>query len=95
MSILDFLIKRRKEVLDELNQISREIEDAQTEIFKHVARQKIIVQRYFDGESIVVSFGRYWWVDANGDLLGLVDESDIQDLKELTDKGVFEKILVS
>ena len=86
------LIKRRGELLEELNQVTREIEDAQTEVFKLLASEKILVQRYFDGDRIVVSFGRYWWINEDGDLLGLVDESDIDEIKILTEKGVFMRV---
>lgn len=89
------LIKRRGEILKELNELTREIEDAQTEIFRHIASEKIIIQRYFEGDVIVVSFGRYWWTNRNGDLIGLVDESDIVELKELTQKGVFSRVVIN
>ena len=86
------LVTRRGELMDELNQITREIEDAQTEVFRHIASQKILVQRYFEGDSVIVSFNRFWWINQDGDLLGMVDESDILELKELTNSGIFERI---
>ena len=88
------LVKRRGELLEELNQVTREIEDAQTEVFRHIASQKMFVQRYFDGDRIVVSFDRFWWVNQDGDLLGMVDESDISELKKLTSSGVFERVII-
>lgn len=60
------LVKRRAELLEELAQVTRKIEDAQTEVFRHIASQKVLVQRYFDGDSIIVSFGRYWWINRDG-----------------------------
>ena len=93
--VIDFLITRRNEILAELEQVTREIEDAQTEAFRHIASEKNLVQRYFDGQSVVVSFGRYWWVSQDGDLLGMVDESDIAELKILVEKGIFERISIN
>lgn len=78
-------------LLDELSQVTRAIEDAQTEVFAHIAREKTVVQRYFDGDVIVISFGRHWWVNEDGDLLGLVDESEILQLKALEKRGIFER----
>jgi len=89
------LVTRRAELLEELSQVTREIEDAQTEVFRHIASQKILVQRYFDGDMIVVSFDRFWWVNQNGDLLAMVDESDISELKELTQSGIFERVTIT
>ena len=89
------LVKRRAELLEGLSQVTREIEDAQTEVFRHIASQKMLVQRYFGGDSIVVSFDRFWWVNRDGDLLGMVDESDISELKELTKFGVFERVTIT
>mgnify|MGYP003441533868 FL=1 len=89
------LVKRRAELLEELSQVTREIEDAQTEVFRHIAGEKILVQRYFDGDRIVVSFGRHWWVDQDGDLIGMVDESDITELKKLTQSGIFERVTIT
>ena len=40
------LVKRRAELLEELSQVTREIEDAQTEVFRHIAGEKILVQRF-------------------------------------------------
>ena len=48
------LVERRNAILKELNQVTREIEDAQTEVFKHIASEKELVRRYFDGDAIVV-----------------------------------------
>lgn len=86
------LVVRRDELLWELNLVTREIEDAQTEVFRHIASQKSLVKRYFDGDSVIVSFNRFWWVNKNGDLLYMVDESDISELKQLTKSGIFERI---
>ena len=88
------LVTRRGELMEELSQITREIEDAQTEVFRHIAGQKILVQRYFEGDSVIVSFNRFWWINQNGDLLGMVDESDISELKKLTKSGIFERITI-
>lgn len=88
------LVNRRAELLEELSQVTREIEDAQTEVFRHIASQKILVQRYFNGDRIVVSFNRFWWVNQDGDLLGMVDESDISELKKLTKTGLFERVTI-
>ena len=49
----------------------------------------------FDGDRIVVSFGRHWWVDQDGDLIGMVDESDITELKKLTQSGIFERVTIT
>ncbi len=92
---IDELVKKRGELLKELNLVDREIEDAQTEVFRHIARKKMIVQRYFHGDSIVVSFGRFWWVNQDGDLLGMVDESDVSELKRLAEAGIFERITIT
>lgn len=75
--------------------MTRKIEDAKTDVFRHIARQKVLVQRYFDGDSIIVSFGRYWWINRDGDLLGRVDESDISDLKNLVKSGIFERVKIT
>ena len=89
------LVKRRAELLKELSQVTREIEDAQTEVFRHIASQKMLIQRYFDGDRIVVSFDRFWLVNQDGDLLGTVDESDISELKKLTQSGIFERVTIT
>lgn len=89
------LVKRRAELLEELSQVTREIEDAQTEVFRHIASQKVLVRRYFDGDMVVVSFDRFWWVNQDGDLLGTVDESDISELKTLTQSGIFERVTIT
>jgi len=91
---INALVSRRAELLEELTQVTRQIEDAETEVFRHIASQKILVKRYFEGDSIVVSFGRHWWVNQDGDLLGMVDESDLSDLKELVKNGVFERVTI-
>lgn len=95
MRHIDELVKRRGELLKELNLVDREIEDAQTEVFQHMASKKVIVQRYFQGDSIVVSFGRFWWANQDGNLLGMVDESDISELKRLAEAGIFERITIT
>ena len=87
------LVERRNAILKELNQVTREIEDAQTEVFKHIASEKELVRRYFDGDAIVVSFGRYWWINKSGDLLGLVDENDVSELKKLVENGIFSRVV--
>lgn len=92
---LSDLVSRRNSLLEELNQVTRAIEDAQTDVFRHIASEKILVQRYFDGDTIIVSFGRYWWINKDGDLLSMVDESDIGELKTLTEKGVFSRVVIS
>lgn len=92
---IDELVKRRGDLLRDLNLVTREIEDAQTEVFRHMASEKSIVKRYFQGDSVVVSFGRYWWVNQDGDLLGMVDESDISELKRLAEAGIFERITIT
>lgn len=92
---IENLVKHRNLILEELSAVTREIEDAQTDIYRHIASEKIIVQRYFDGESIVKSFDRYWWISQDGDLVGLVDESDISDLKALEERGIFERVTIN
>lgn len=92
---LSDLVSRRNSLLEELNQVTRAIEDEQTHVFKHIASEKVLVQRYFDGDRIVISFGRYWWINEDGDLLAMVDESDIDELKTLTEKGVFSRVVIN
>ena len=92
--IINVLITKRGKLLQDLSQVTREIEDAQTEIFKHIASERILVQRYFNGDIIVVSFDRFWWVNQDGDLLGMVDERDIDELKILTEKGIFSRVVI-
>lgn len=89
------LVKRRAELLEELSQVTREIEDAQTEVFRHVASKKYIIQRYFTGDRIIISFGRHWWVNQDGDLLGMVDESDILELRKLVKSGILERVAIA
>ena len=89
---LDALIHRRAEIIKELYGINRSIEDAANEVYRLMASEKIIVQRYFDGDTIIISNSRHWWVNVNGDLLGAVDNSDVDELRKLTKNGIFERI---
>jgi len=92
MENIDELFIKRRKLKIELETIDRQIEDAQTEYYRHLAGEKMLVKRYFSGERIIFSFGRHWWVSPDGDLLGLVEGSDIDELSNLVKKGVFEKI---
>lgn len=88
------LVKRRAELLEELGQVTRTIEDAQTQVFKLVASETRLVHRYFDGDRIVISFGQHWWINQDGDLVGKVDDSDVFDLKTLVDSGLFKEVTI-
>lgn len=89
---LNKLYSRRTAIMSEICQIDREIEDATTDIFKLNSGYSDLLWSYKEGNSIVKSFDRYWWVDANGELLCNATETEISMLKSLIKKGVIKKI---
>lgn len=83
------LIARRAALRHDLQTVEREIEDAQSEAYRIQAADSHIVQQFVDGYTVVVSFGRHFWVDPNGDLGEQLSESEIEELKRLAERGVF------
>lgn len=85
------LEQRRKELLRDLEVVNRQIEDASKEAFRMKIQAEAILRRFVNGDYIVKSFDRFWWVDANGNLIEWVDQDDIDRLLRLTGDGVIGK----
>lgn len=85
------LEQRRKELLRDLEVVNRQIEDASKEAFRMKIQAEAILRRFVNGDYIVKSFDRFWWVDANGNLIEWVDQDDIDRLLRLTGDRVIEK----
>lgn len=88
---IETLIARRKALTKELETVTRQIEDEISEVYKLVAREKVVMQRYMNGDVLVISFDRYWWV-RDGDLLEMAEQWEIEQMKELTKKGFFQRV---
>lgn len=88
---IDALIDRYRALEEEMQGVSRAIEAAKAEVFRHTYRKNYIVQRFMSGDAIVLSFDRYWWVSADGDLLEMVDDNHVPELKALVQAGAVER----
>lgn len=89
MTDIKSLIEKRNRLRDDLETAEREILEAETSAYLLHGISKALIERFVFGESIIISFGRYWWVDANGELLGIPEDDEIRALKRLEQKGVF------
>ena len=89
---IESLIAKRDALIKEANFITRQIEDEISEIYKMQGRGGALIQRYQKkGDTLVVSFGRHWWVSADGDLLERAEEWEVDAAKEMCKNGIFEK----
>jgi hypothetical protein len=86
MTNIKDLITEREDLASQLKYIDRQIEDAQNAAWRMDNKKQYIAERYANGEYVVSSFNRMWWVDANGELLELFDQDYYPALAEITDK---------
>lgn len=85
------LISRRKQLITALEAVDREIESAATSALRAEAENEDVLRRYMDGDYVIRSFGRHWWVNSNGELIELVSADDFDAIKRLEKKGWFKK----
>ena len=85
------IITRRNNLIKELEEIDREIEQSANAALRADAENEDVLRRYIDGEYIICSFGRHWWVNSNGELIELVSADEFDALKRLEKKGWLKK----
>ena len=82
------LLEKRQQLLRDLETVSREIEEAETSQYRMDGIAKDLIARFSSGQYVMVSLGRHWWVDGNGDLIELVSQDESAALFDLVKKGV-------
>lgn len=89
------LLERRADLLSELQEVERQIEDEATMSIVNARREQglsLVFARFHAGEYIINSNGRVWWCDANGDLVELAETWEFEAAQGLVKLGVLEKI---
>lgn len=85
------LLQRRKELLQQLEAIKRQIEDVENELFGIGIQEKAIIQRFMNGDYVVLSFDRDWWVSKTGEFLERVSPHDLDRIQFLVKQGIIKK----
>jgi hypothetical protein len=86
------ILTRRNELLRELEEIDREIEQSANAALRAEAENEDVLARYIAGDYVIMSFDRHWWVNQNGELIERVSADDFEALKRMEKKGYFKKI---
>lgn len=88
------LTERRDALKKELSEVEREIEDLCRVVHRATAHQKAVIDRFSANQHTVGSFGRTWWVNANGELVDMVTPDEQVAINQLVKCGIIEKITI-